>query len=80
MSHLVDGGCVRSKVDRCLVYLFDGQGNDLGEMVIHVDDGLGYIEESAVEWFEGYLSERFKDALPIRKQQSVSACLTLATS
>ena len=60
MDHMIAGGCVRSKVDRCLLYLHDAHGNELGELCIHVDDGMGYVDESAVTWLESYLSERFK--------------------
>ena len=59
MDHMIEGGCVRSKVDRCLLYLHDAHGTELGELCVHVDDGMGYVEESAVSWLEAHLSERF---------------------
>ena len=60
MDHLIKGGCVRSKVDRCLLFLHDADGNETGELVIHVDDGMAFVDEGVVEWLESYLSERFK--------------------
>ena len=58
MQHLEQAGCVRGRVDRCVIYMYD-DGRLVGSACIHVDDGTGYAEESTVDWFEQVLSSRF---------------------
>ena len=48
MQHLEEAGCVRGRVDRCTVYMYD-DGRLVGSACIHVDDVTGYAEESTVD-------------------------------